>query len=100
MYPNKLICLGANYSDHNAEMDNTQPPKFPYCFLKPPTTTLVGSGETVTLPEYAKMIGWEVELAVVIGKRVRHVRGEAGMPRSAGHSTGNESSARDWVPKV
>ena len=75
MYPNKLICLGANYSDHNAEMDNTKPPKFPYCFLKPPTTTLVGSGEIVLLPEYAKMIDWEVELAVVIGQRVRRVRG-------------------------
>jgi len=60
-------------------MDNTKPLKFPYCFLKPPTTTLVGSGETVHLPEYAKMIDWEVELAVVIGQRVRHVRGEAAM---------------------
>src|SRR6266478_3200017 len=80
-------------------MDNTQPPKFPYCFLKPPTTTLVGSGETVTLPEYAKMIDWEVELAVVIGQRVRHVRGEAAMASIAGYSIVNDISARDWVPK-
>ena len=99
MYPNKLICLGANYSDHNAEMDNTKPPKFPYCFLKPPTTTLVGSGETVILPEYAKMIDWEVELAVVIGQKVRHVRGEAAMASIAGYSILNDISARDWVPK-
>ena len=99
MYPNKLICLGANYNDHNAEMDNVQPPKFPYCFLKPPTTTLVGSGETVLLPEYAKMIDWEVELAVVIGQRVRHVRGEAAMASIAGYSILNDISARDWVPK-
>src|SRR5258708_5439864 len=99
MYPNKLICLGANYNDHNAEMDNTQPPKFPYCFLKPPTTTLVGSGETVLLPEYAKMIDWEVELAVVIGQKVRNVRGEAAMASIAGYSIVNDISARDWVPK-
>jgi 2,4-didehydro-3-deoxy-L-rhamnonate hydrolase len=99
MYPNKLICLGANYNDHNAEMDNVQPPKFPYCFLKPPTTTLVGSGETVLLPEYAKMIDWEVELAVVIGQRVRHVRGEAAMASIAGYSILNDISARDWVSK-
>jgi acylpyruvate hydrolase len=99
MYPRKLICLGANYNDHNAEMDNVKPPKFPYCFLKPPTTTLVGSGETVLLPEYAKMIDWEVELAVVIGQRVRHVRGEAAMASIAGYSILNDISARDWVPK-
>jgi 2,4-didehydro-3-deoxy-L-rhamnonate hydrolase len=99
MYPNKLICLGANYNDHNAEMDNTKPPKFPYCFLKPPTTTLVGSGETVLLPEYAKMIDWEVELAVVIGQKVHHVRGEAAMASIAGYSILNDISARDWVPK-
>jgi 2-keto-4-pentenoate hydratase/2-oxohepta-3-ene-1,7-dioic acid hydratase in catechol pathway len=99
MYPQKLICLGANYNDHNAEMDNVQPPKFPYCFLKPPTTTLVGSGETVPLPGYAKMIDWEVELAVVIGQRVRHVRGEAAMASIAGYSILNDISARDWVPK-
>jgi len=97
MYPNKLICLGANYRDHNAEMDNTQAPKFPYCFLKPPTTTLVGSGETVFLPEYAKMIDWEVELAVVIGQKVRNVRGEAAMASIAGYSILNDISARDWV---
>ncbi len=99
MYPNKLICLGANYSDHNAEMDNTKPPKYPYCFLKPPTTTLVGSGETVRLPEYAKMIDWEVELAVVIGQKVHHVSGEAAMESIAGYSILNDISARDWVPK-
>ena len=99
MYPNKLICLGANYNDHNTEMDNTKPLKFPYCFLKPPTTTLVGSGEIVHLPEYAKMIDWEVELAVVIGQKVRHVRGEAAMASIAGYSILNDISARDWVPK-
>ena len=100
MYPNKLICLGANYNDHNTEMENTQPPKFPYCFLKPPSTTLVGSGATVFLPEYAKMIDWEVELAVVIGQRVRHVRGEAALASIAGYSIVNDLSARDWVPKT
>jgi 2-keto-4-pentenoate hydratase/2-oxohepta-3-ene-1,7-dioic acid hydratase in catechol pathway len=96
-YPNKLICLGANYSDHNAEMANTKPPKFPYCFLKPPTTTLVGSGEIVKLPAYAKMIDWEVELAVVIGQKVHQVRGEEAMASIAGYSILNDISSRDFV---
>lgn len=98
-YPNKLICLGANYNDHNAEMDNVEPPRFPYCFLKPPTTTLLGSGASVSLPEYAKKIDWEVELAVIIGQSVRHVRGEAALASIAGYSIINDLSARDWVPK-
>ena len=98
MYPNKLICLGANYSDHNAEMGNMTRSKYPFTFLKPPTTTLVGSGETVALPEYARMIDWEVELAVIIGKKAHQVRGEEAMACIAGYSVFNDISARDWVP--
>ena len=97
-YPNKLICLGANYKDHNAEMGNTTRSKYPYTFLKPPTTTLVGSGATVELPEYAKMIDWEVELAVVIGQKARNVHGDEVMASIAGYSVFNDISARDWVP--
>lgn len=50
-YPNKLICLGANYVDHNREMGFAGRPDYPYTFLKPATTTLVGSGAAVALPE-------------------------------------------------
>jgi 2-keto-4-pentenoate hydratase/2-oxohepta-3-ene-1,7-dioic acid hydratase in catechol pathway len=96
-YPDKLICLGANYSDHNAEMGNTTRSKFPYSFLKPPKTTLIGSGELFTLPEYARMIDWEVELAVVIGKRAHAVRGAEAMSCIAGYSVFNDISVRDWV---
>jgi 2,4-diketo-3-deoxy-L-fuconate hydrolase len=98
MYPHKLICLGANYKAHNAEMGFSGRPKYPYCFLKPATTTLVGSGETVALPELAKMIDWEVELAVVIGQKARNVRGKDAMDCIAGYSILNDISARDWVP--
>ena len=99
MYPDKLICLGANYSDHNAEMGNTTRSKFPYSFLKPPKTTLIGSGAAFTLPGYARMIDWEVELTVVIGKRVYGVRGEEAMASIAGYSVLNDISVRDWVAK-
>jgi 2-keto-4-pentenoate hydratase/2-oxohepta-3-ene-1,7-dioic acid hydratase in catechol pathway len=96
-YPDKLICLGANYSDHNAEMGNMTRSKFPYSFLKPPKTTLIGSGEPFTLPDYARMIDWEVELAVVIGKRAHGVKGEEAMACIAGYSVLNDISVRDWV---
>lgn len=98
-YPNKLICLGANYKDHNQEMGNTTRDKYPFTFLKPPTTTLVGAAKTISLPEYAKMIDWEVELAVVIGRKTRNVHGDNVMQSIAGYSVFNDISARDWVPK-
>src|SRR5438034_9161500 len=70
MYPRKLICIGTNYKDHIAEMGIGTLPRYPYSFLKPPTTTLVGSGETVLLPKKARLIDWEAELAVIIGHKV------------------------------
>ncbi len=78
-------------------MGNTTRSKFPYSFLKPPKTTLIGSGEPFTLPEYARMIDWEVELAVVIGKRAHLVMGAEAMSCIAGYSVFNDISVRDWV---
>ena len=97
MYPNKLICIGSNYTDHVAEMGFAPKQEFPYSFLKPATNTLIGHGETVRLPERAKMIDWEAELAVVVGRRAKNVRGEEAMAAVAGYSIFNDVSARDWV---
>lgn len=97
MYPRKLICIGTNYKDHIAEMGITTLPKYPYGFLKPATTTLIGHGEAIVLPRQAKMVDWEAELAVIIGKRVRNVRGEEAMAAVAGYAVLNDVSARDWI---
>ena len=97
LYPRKLICIGTNYQDHIAEMGITQRPKYPYSFLKPATTTLIGAGTPVQLPEQAKQVDWEAELAVVIGQKARHVRGEDAMACVAGYSLFNDVSARDWL---
>ena len=100
LYPRKLICIGANYQDHVAEMGASQRPKYPYSFLKPATTTLIGSGTAVQLPEEAKQVDWEAELAVVIGHKARHVRGEDAMACIAGYSLLNDVSARDWIAEA
>lgn len=94
--PPKLICIGTNYTDHIAEMAVPDMPRFPYAFLKP-TTTLAGSGATVALPKQARMVDWEAELAVVIGRRVRDVRGETATGAVAGYAVLNDLSARDWI---
>jgi len=97
MYPRKLICIGVNYHDHIAEMGGARPPSRPYSFLKPPTTTLVGSGATVRLPPQARMVDWEGELAVVIGQRARDVSERDALSVVAGYGIVNDLSARDWL---
>ena len=97
LYPHKLICIGTNYQSHIAEMSaGSKRFTWPYSFFKPATTALIGSGTPFLLPEYAKLIDWEAELAVVIGQKAYNVRGDAAMAAIAGYSVFNDISARDW----
>jgi 2-keto-4-pentenoate hydratase/2-oxohepta-3-ene-1,7-dioic acid hydratase in catechol pathway len=98
--PNKLICVGANYTDHVEEMARAGAPKiegtpFPFSFLKPPTTALVGSGVEVTMPGFGTELDWEAELAVVIGRPEL----AASDPLGAifGYAVLNDFSLRDFV---
>ncbi len=95
--PNKLICIGANYHDHIAEMPIPITPTYPYAFLKPPSTTLRGSGGAVEAPADVKLFDWEAELAVVIGVRARHVPADQALAIVAGYANFNDLSARDWI---
>jgi 2-keto-4-pentenoate hydratase/2-oxohepta-3-ene-1,7-dioic acid hydratase in catechol pathway len=97
LYPRKLICIGTNYHDHIAEMGLTQLPKYPYSFLRPPTTSLCGSGTPIRLPRQARLVDWEAELAVVIGVRARDVAATDALAIVAGYSLINDLSARDWI---
>jgi 2-keto-4-pentenoate hydratase/2-oxohepta-3-ene-1,7-dioic acid hydratase in catechol pathway len=98
--PGKLICVGANYTDHVEEMERAGAPKvegmkFPFSFLKPPRTALVGSGAEVTMPGFGDELDWEAELAVVIG-RPELARTD---PLGAifGYTALNDLSLRDFV---
>ena len=101
--PEKLICIGTNYADHVAEMAATGVGggsgggPFPFGFLKPAVTTLVGSGHPVELPSYAATVDWEAELAVVIGDPA--LAGSSDPLRGVfGYSIFNDLSVRDYVP--
>lgn len=97
LMPAKLICIGANYAEHNAEMLGAVENEFPYAFLKPPSTTLIGSGRPAPMPSHAKQFDYEVELAVVIGRRARSVPRERALECVFGYAVLNDLSARDWV---
>ncbi len=96
-FPRKLIGVGANYDDHLDEMNASFDPGFPRAFLKPASTALVGSGRLVRLPSNAQMVDWEAELAIVIGRRSKHLAGADVFEAVAGYATFNDLSARDWV---
>lgn len=94
--PRKVICIGVNYRDHLAEMKSGEPPAFPYAFLRPPTS-LAGHMEQIRLPHLSKMVDWEAELGIVIGRRFHGEDAEAAMMAVAGYTIINDVSARDWI---
>ncbi|MFG3438737.1 fumarylacetoacetate hydrolase family protein [Nonomuraea sp. NPDC047897] len=98
VHPNKLICIGANYKDHIREMglSLSSLPAYPYSFIVPPATTLVGTGEQVAVPRMAKRIDWEAEVAVIIGCRARDVAPDEAHGCIAAFAVLNDLSARDW----
>jgi 2-keto-4-pentenoate hydratase/2-oxohepta-3-ene-1,7-dioic acid hydratase in catechol pathway len=95
--PQKIVCLGLNYSDHAAETNATLP-KDPILFSKY-ATALIGPEEPIVLPAISNEVDYEAELVIVIGKRGRHLTPEIAMQHVAGYSVGHDVSARDWQLK-
>lgn len=98
LYPGKLICAGANYGTHLAEMgvDVDGRTEFsPYFFLLPASNTIVGHDAPVRIPgAYDAQVDWEAELAVVIGRRGRNIAAESAAHHVAGYTIVNDLSAR------
>jgi 2-keto-4-pentenoate hydratase/2-oxohepta-3-ene-1,7-dioic acid hydratase in catechol pathway len=97
--PGKLVCIGTNYRDHLLEMGTPHVPELPYSFLKPTSTGLVPSGAEVGLPHGPKMVDWEAELAVVVGRRLHAQTGPEVLDAVAGYTILNDLSARDWIAR-
>jgi 2-keto-4-pentenoate hydratase/2-oxohepta-3-ene-1,7-dioic acid hydratase in catechol pathway len=98
-YPGVLYMAGANYADHLLEMTGKPPPDKskcePFFFLKTTDGTIIGPNETIKLPAFSKKVDWEVEIAVVIGKKGRHIPLDQAMGYIAGYTIINDVSARD-----
>ena len=92
--PSKIICIGLNYRDHAAET-KAEPPKEPVIFFKA-TTSLVGPNDPLLIPRNATKVDWEVELAVVIGKRALYVSKEKALDHVAGFVLHNDYSERGF----
>jgi 2-keto-4-pentenoate hydratase/2-oxohepta-3-ene-1,7-dioic acid hydratase in catechol pathway len=98
LYPGKILCAGANYFDHLAEMGMPGAKKEDqrlFFFMKPPRNAVVGSGATVHMPIGTQAFDWEVELAIVIGKAARNVPVETALQHVAFYTVAIDFSARD-----
>ena len=92
--PGKIICVGLNYRSHIIEMGRDLP-EYPTLFAKYPEA-LIGAFDPLTLPAESDQVDWEVELAVVVGRRVRHADAAAASEAIAGYSIINDVTMRDW----
>ena len=92
--PSKIVCIGLNYADHAKETGAT-PPSEPVIFMKS-TTALVGPYDNIIIPKNSVKTDWEVELAVVIGKKASYVEEPEAMDYVAGYSLHNDVSEREF----
>src|SRR5678815_3196684 len=92
--PGKIICIGLNYRDHAAESKMPIPEK-PVVFSKF-STAVIGPGEPVMLPSTSQKVDYEAELAVVIGRRAKHVKADRAYDYVLGYTAFNDVSARDF----
>ncbi len=100
--PNKIFLLAGNYADHIKEgggMAAERAETFPYVFMKPPTTTLTDPNKPIRVPSVSPgAIDWELELAVIIGRRTKGVREAAALEAVAGYTIVNDISNRRFRP--
>jgi len=90
--PSKIVCVGLNYAQHAAE-SGMDIPKEPVLFFKS-TTALAGPYDDVIIPKGGDKTDWEVELAIVIGKKASYVNEEDAFDHIAGYMLHNDVSER------
>jgi 2-keto-4-pentenoate hydratase/2-oxohepta-3-ene-1,7-dioic acid hydratase in catechol pathway len=92
--PRKYLGIALNYADHIAEM-GMEAPQVPVFFNKQ-VTCVTGPGADVHMPKVSTLLDYEAELALVIGRRCRHVPVERAHEVIAGYTCANDLSVRDW----
>jgi len=91
--PSKVIAVGRNYAEHAREFGN-EVPEEPIIFLKP-STSVIGHGEAIVLPEQSEQVEHEAELAVVIGRLCKEVP-----PTTSPRATCRRSTASGAAPRA
>ena len=92
--PDKILCVGLNYRSHASEVGRELPPH-PSVFSRLHNTLLPHGGDIVR-PRVSTNLDFEGELAIIIGRRCRHVRAEEALSVVAGYTCFNDASVRDF----
>jgi 2-keto-4-pentenoate hydratase/2-oxohepta-3-ene-1,7-dioic acid hydratase in catechol pathway len=92
--PGKILCSGVNYRGHLEENPGATLPETPFFFSKLPTA-VIGPGQPIVRPKMTQQLDYEVELAVVIGRTMRHTPEAEVMSGVAGYTILHDVSARD-----
>ncbi len=96
--PGKIICLGLNYFDH-AKEGGREKPEYPWFFLRG-ATSLIAHGDAGLRPRVSERFDYEAELAVVIGRKARHLTQANALDCVFGYSCFNDMSVRDYQKKT
>ena len=96
--PGKIICLGLNYYDH-AKEGGRDKPEYPWFFYRG-ASSLIADGEVGLRPRVSERLDYEAELAVIIGKRVKHLSEADALGCVFGYSCFNDISVRDYQKKT
>lgn len=97
-HPEKIFCVGLNYRAHILEMSR-ELPEYPTLFAKF-ASSLIGAHDDLVLPSVSRAVDWEVELGVVIGRRIRRGTLEQAREAIAGYTIVNDVSMRDWQART
>jgi 2-keto-4-pentenoate hydratase/2-oxohepta-3-ene-1,7-dioic acid hydratase in catechol pathway len=94
--PEKILCIGINYANRNADYGDQEVPKYPSMFYRAPGS-LVGHQQAIVRPRESEQLDYEGEIALVIGRAGRRIPAEQALGHVAGITLCNEGTIRDWV---
>ena len=96
--PGKIICLGLNYFDH-AKEGGRDKPEYPWFFMRTATSLLAPNAKALR-PKVSVRFDYEAEVAVIIGKTVKHATLDNALDAVFGYSCFNDISVRDYQKKT
>jgi 2-keto-4-pentenoate hydratase/2-oxohepta-3-ene-1,7-dioic acid hydratase in catechol pathway len=94
--PEKILCIGVNYANRNADYGDAEVPKYPSMFFRTPDS-LVGHQGALVRPRESDQLDYEGEIALVIGRAGRRIALEQALDHVVGATLCNEGTIRDWT---
>jgi 2-keto-4-pentenoate hydratase/2-oxohepta-3-ene-1,7-dioic acid hydratase in catechol pathway len=94
--PEKILCIGINYANRNADCGEAEPPQYPSMFYRAPGS-LVGHQGSIVRPRESDELDYEGEIALVIGRAGRRIAQSQALEHVAGATLCNDGTIRDWL---